>query len=373
MGNLGVTVGIIAKQSGGALGKIMLRDENVSRFNSIDGARDYIKEFTDAEITEESFDTVLNAYFFTVPAGSDFAKRTGFCSVNSGGDTFQFIDDCGLATHFLDEAFLENKCDNYLKNAFFEGSSVFNGSTGNNVLINIRVIGDDFFRGSTGKNTIITGNITSNYAFANYSDSTNHFEKCQFKGDYSFYSNSCKNEFDTCEFANFNFTNSSGTNVFYGNTIFQASCFFSSSSDNIFYGDVEATTSFFYQALAGNNIFYKSLTVGNSAFTNAFSDNFITKITAGNNLFRTASPKGKNTIVHLVSCDINSFKDYTGCIYFHKLGNDYSQTLPADIFTVTTECSVNFDFKLKANNDADYLQMVTNITANPAQKQMTLF
>lgn len=373
MNNLGVTVGIIAKQSSSsALGKIMLRDENKTVFENKDTAKAYIQQFTDAEITEESFDTLLNAYFFTVPSGSDFNLVNDFCSSNTNSQYLQFIDEFGLVKTFGDNAFYQNEANNYIKNSIF-GASCFYGSKGNNILKNIVVIGDDFFRFSSGKNIIDVADIISNYCFGSVGSIENKFYLCRFKGDYSFSNNAGYNEFYNCAFANFNFTGSSGENKFHGNANFQASCFYLARSNNFFFDNVFATTSFFYRSQSSNNYFYKNLQVGDSAFTNAYSNNFINSISAGNNLFRTASPTGKNTIITLVSCGDNSFRDYIGCIYFHNLGNDFSQTLPADIFTVTTECSVNFDFKLKANNDADYLQMVTNITANPAQKQITLF
>jgi hypothetical protein len=333
----------------------------------------YIQQFTAAEITDESFDTDLNAYFFTVPAGTSFDLLSGFCGNETGAQEIQFIDEFGLVVYMLSSAFQRNTTDNVVKNTFFDGASCFEACSGNNKLTNVQVVGNYFFKECQGNNIFINLDVTSNDAFDS-STGSNKFYRLLSKGDYSFSGILGNNEFYNCEFAKFNFANSTGVNIFYGSTLFQSSCFYTSLSDNFFYGNVTAEADFFYEAQSGNNFFYKDLTVGNSAFDNAKSNNFINKIvSAGNNLFRVAAPKNKNEIVELVSCGDNAFRDYVGSIYFSILGEDNTQNLPANIFTVTTECCVNFNFSLKAYNDGDYVQMVANIGLNPAPHQINLF
>lgn len=375
------------------LGKIMLRDANQTLFTDLAGAKAYIQQFTAAEITDESFDTDLNAYFFTVPKGADFSESSFFCSPDTSGEYLQIIDELGLIGVLGEGSFSANICDNVLSDVVFNQSGCFSGSTGsnklknitingeyffaystgNNEIENIVVIGDRFFQNATGNNLIVNADVTSLYSFF-LSTGKNVFVNMDLKGDESFSPCSSTNEFYNCKFPNNCFSDVTGTNSFYNDTIFQGGCFYRSLANNFFYGNVTAGASFFFQAQGGNNYFYKDLTVGNSAFNNAKSNNFINKIvSAGNNLFRVAAPKNKNEIVELVTCGSNAFRDYVGSVYFSKLGENNLQNLPTDIFTVTTECCVNFNFLLDAYNDGDYVQMVANINLNPAQHLINLF
>ena len=214
-------------QNGGSstpLGKIMLRDINVVVFNSLETARDYILRFTTAEITDESFDTDLNAYFFTVPPESYFneVEVDGFCGQMSGGGTLQFIDEIGLVKYFGANCFEENTMDNVVTGAIFDNPNCFLNSQGNNKLVNIAVNINNFFNYSLGKNEFINCNFISNEAFVSC-ENQNTFYKCSFKGDYSFQNSNATNIFQDCDFANFNFANSSGINLFYGSILFQGS------------------------------------------------------------------------------------------------------------------------------------------------------
>lgn len=375
------------------LGKIMLRDAKQTLFTDLAGAKEYIQQFTAAEITDESFDTDLNAYFFTVPKGADFSLSPFFCAADSNGSFLQVVDEFGLIGILGEFCFSENDQDNILSDVIFNGNKCFsfsvgfnklnnitvNGdyffesSSGNNKIENIVVIGDRFFQNATGNNLIVNADITSLYSFC-FSTGKNVFINMDLKGDMSFSPCSSTNEFYNCKFPNNCFSSVTGTNSFYNDTIFQGGCFYQSLANNFFYGNVTAGGAFFSIAQGGNNYFYKDLTVGNSAFNNAKSNNFINKIvSAGNNLFRLAAPKNKNEIVELVSCGDNAFRDYVGSIYFSILGEDNTQNLPANIFTVTTECCVNFNFLLNAYNDGDYVQMVANINLNPAKHLINLF
>jgi hypothetical protein len=105
----------------------------------------YIQQFTAAEITDESFDTDLNAYFFTVPAGTSFDLLSGFCGNETGAQEIQFIDEFGLVVYMLSSAFQRNTTDNVVKNTFFDGASCFEACSGNNKLTNVQVVGNYFF------------------------------------------------------------------------------------------------------------------------------------------------------------------------------------------------------------------------------------
>jgi hypothetical protein len=166
---------IISSSGGGGggatLGLIKIVDKAGDFFTNLATASAYIRTFTSATITNESFSN--GTFWFTVPSGSNFGDTFGFLMTSSA-----YIEDTlGLITSFTDGAtnlqFYENTGNNILGNCTFKNEA-FAYSTGNNILGNC-TFGDECFNYATGINKI--GNIllssTSNY-FAQFS--TGRFE-----------------------------------------------------------------------------------------------------------------------------------------------------------------------------------------------------
>ena len=144
---------------GGSLGLIQIEDIAGQLFTDLATASAYIRTFTTATITQESFNN--GVFYFTVPAGSDFSLSNGFCFSLSGN----FVDRLGLITTFSDSAFGNSTGNNILGNCTF-GGDCFSLSTGNNILGNC-IFGESAFGTSTGNN------ILGNCIFAN-----NPFDSC---------------------------------------------------------------------------------------------------------------------------------------------------------------------------------------------------
>jgi len=165
---------IISSSGGGGgatLGLIKIVDKAGDFFTNLATASAYIRTFTSATITNESFSN--GTFWFTVPNGSNFGDTFGFLMSSSA-----YIEDTlGLITSFTDGAtnlqFYENTGNNILGNCTFKNEA-FAYSTGNNILGNC-TFGDECFNYATGINKI--GNILlssiSNY-FARFS--TGRFE-----------------------------------------------------------------------------------------------------------------------------------------------------------------------------------------------------
>jgi hypothetical protein len=115
------------------LGLIKIVDKIGNFFTNLTTASAYIRNFTSATITNESFSN--GTFWFTVPNGSSFANASFFLSNPAAFRSAYIEDTLGLITTFGGVAFYKNTGNNILGNCTF-GSSAFESSTGNNTLGN---------------------------------------------------------------------------------------------------------------------------------------------------------------------------------------------------------------------------------------------
>jgi len=141
------------------LGLIKIVDKYGEVFTDLATASAYIRTFTSATITNESYSN--DTFWFTVPNGSSFSDDDNFLAPNP--NTSAYIDDnLGLINDFANDAFYQNIGNNILGNCSF-GDSSFVNSKGNNILGDCS-FGEDSFYFSEGNNTL--GNcVFDNFCF----------------------------------------------------------------------------------------------------------------------------------------------------------------------------------------------------------------
>ena len=142
----------IVNASGGGsatLGLIKIVDKYGEVFTDLATALAYIRNFTSATITNESYSN--GTFWFTVPNESSFSDANNFLAPDA--NTSAYIDDnLGLINDFANDAFYENIGNNILGNCSF-GDSSFVNSKGNNILGDCS-FGEDSFYFSEGNNTL---------------------------------------------------------------------------------------------------------------------------------------------------------------------------------------------------------------------------
>jgi len=150
--------------NGGKLGLIKIVDKAGDFFTNLATASAYIRQFTSATITDESYSN--GTFWFTVPNGSSFANATYFLGKSAQNTTAYLEDTLGLITVFDGTAFYKNGGNNVFLNASFgslsfqyaNGNNTFQDCTFSNGLLNLS-IGTNIFRNCT----------FGNAAFENYS------------------------------------------------------------------------------------------------------------------------------------------------------------------------------------------------------------
>jgi hypothetical protein len=152
------------------LGLIQIVDLNGDLFNDLTSASAYIRTFIDENtysITDESF--INGVYFFTVPQNTEATLLDYFLGHITNPIMVGLIDDFGLITKFIGNAFRNNHGVNYLGNVTFEyGVGLGGGSNdpfhGSNCIVSIgdlQIVNNAWFaRNSTGK-FIFRNNIGS--------------------------------------------------------------------------------------------------------------------------------------------------------------------------------------------------------------------
>jgi hypothetical protein len=136
---------IVSATGGSAtLGLIKIVDKAGDFFTNLATASAYIRTFTSATITNESFSN--GTFWFTVPNGSSFDLLIGFLAI--GGSKASIIDELGLITTFGGYAFYPNSGNHVLGDCTF-GASSFQSANCNVVLGNC-TFGNGCFAGFTG-------------------------------------------------------------------------------------------------------------------------------------------------------------------------------------------------------------------------------
>ena len=157
--NLGTDGKLFSTGGGSTLGLIKIVDKAGDFFTNLATASAYIRTFTSATITDESYSN--GTFWFTVPNGSSFGLTTYFLGHASVAKSAYIEDPLGLITTFGvdfvsgEHSFMFNTGNNILGNATFARSFV--SSTGNNIFGNC-TFGNTSFGYSTGNNTF--GNCT---------------------------------------------------------------------------------------------------------------------------------------------------------------------------------------------------------------------
>ena len=159
------------------LGLIKIVDKDGDFFTDLATASAYIRQFTSATITDESYSN--DTFWFTVPNGSSFANATYF--LGSGYFKNAYIEDVlGLINEFGSLAFINNTGNNVLGDATFSGGSAFGYSTGINIFGNVICNGANNFFGCKG--SYIFNNFTTNI----YGCFTGNEGIIRINGDYLF-------------------------------------------------------------------------------------------------------------------------------------------------------------------------------------------
>ena len=243
-----------------SLGLIRIVDLLGEKFTDLATARAYVKTFTSAVISDESFND--GVYYFTVPPGSNFDLTGNFLNNTSA----HIIDECGLIDSFGNSAFQLNTGNNILGNCLF-GNSAFDTAAGNNVLKDC-TFGATAFGGSTGNNNL---------------------RDCTF-GDSAFVFSTGNNILGNCpSFGNGVFAQSTGNNVLGNCNNFGFNAFYQSEGDNVL-GDCPVFGVNAFSLSTGNN------TLGDCAF--------------GQNAFKSST--GNNTLGNCTGFGINAFNLSTG-------------------------------------------------------------
>lgn len=170
MKNLGVTVGVIKKEtensgSNSTIGKISLTDATSQVFTNQNEAISYINQFTDATLTEVSFDAVTKTLYFTVPADTLLDLAQGFCGKLTNAERLQFSDVNGLIISYEAQAFEGNECNNtFGSNIFFKEAS-FNEAFGINTFDRDNEFAENCFANYTGTAIFNSHNNFGNLSF----------------------------------------------------------------------------------------------------------------------------------------------------------------------------------------------------------------
>jgi hypothetical protein len=160
---------------GGTLGLIKIVDKAGDFFTNLATASAYIRTFTSATITNESYSN--GTFWFTVPNGSSFNGAEYFLGHASILKSAYIEDTLGLITTFGVD--------------FVSGIHAFKYNSGNNILGNATFARS--FVNSTGNNSF--GNCTFGNASFSFSTGSNSFGNCTFKTDDCFNSSTGINRF----------------------------------------------------------------------------------------------------------------------------------------------------------------------------------
>jgi hypothetical protein len=381
-----------SSNSSAILSKISLTDYNGTVFSNLETAQLYVKQFTNAELTDISFEN--KTFYFTVPANTSFAENSGFCGKLTSGEDLQFIDNSGLVTAFKEKAFEENSQSNVFQNAVFEQGS-FNSATGSNSF-NTCVFNGTCFENYKGIASFKNGNTfgvssfndadgctlyfgnNNQFGYLSFQNATNvtaTFENNnQFGAASISLTSKCTfsflnaNEFDATSFtltseSNYKF----GIDNIFGSNAIDGFCFDASTkttatfeNNNIFYSESFRLASDCYFEINGTNTF------SDNVFYQASSNIKINTASFGDKAFFEANYT-KTTIEKLVSCGADFCKDFTGRFeILNSIGPTALQTLPGDVFTTNNIVDFRYNNLLNYNNaggkDGDLVKILENIT-----------
>lgn len=319
-----------------SLGLIRIVDILGQKFTDLTTARAYVKTFTSAVISDESFND--GVYYFTVPSGSNFDLTVYFLSYTSA----LIIDEFGLIDSFGEYAFFRNTGNNILGNCVFVNNA-FAESEGDNALGNCTFVDAAFssskgdnrlgdctfvnaaFSGSTGNNVL--GNCPSFSGSAFYvATGNNILGNCNNFGSNAFYAATGDNVLGDCPNFGVNaFSISTGNNTI-GNCTFAENAFMLSTGNNQL-GDCSFGVSAFHQStghnLLGNCVFSPdafeysegdnrlgNCTFGDTAFNLSIGNNLLGTCSFGNNAFVDSS--GNNVLGNCLTFGYNAFIQSTG-------------------------------------------------------------
>ena len=146
-----ITLGSDGKlfSSGGAgkLGLIKIVDKAGDFFTDLATASAYIRTFTSATITDESYSN--GTFWFTVPAGSSFGLSSLFLAETGKNTAVSFEDPLGLITTFGNQTLYKNFGNHIFKGATF-GVFSFQFYTGVTSTFTNCTFGGSAFDGNTG-------------------------------------------------------------------------------------------------------------------------------------------------------------------------------------------------------------------------------
>jgi hypothetical protein len=151
--------------SGSTLGLIKIVDKAGDFFTNLATASAYIRTFTSATITNESYSN--GTFWFTVPNSSSFGLSTLFLSKN-GPTTIAYIEDTlGLIATFGGFAFYNNGGNNILGNVTFSGGGCFQSAYGHNVFGNVVTNSANNFVSNGGSITMNNFTCNTHGSFSN--------------------------------------------------------------------------------------------------------------------------------------------------------------------------------------------------------------
>ena len=152
------------------IGNISLQGSNTYPIGSLINGRNYIQQYTSHIISNESYDSVLDIYWFDLPnkEGFDLTVLDKFCGDNLlGTNEWELRDTTGrIAYIYSDNAFLQNIRHNIFGGSIeFFGDNSFLDSTGNNLFLESASFINNAFSLSSGDNTIYLGATFGDEAF----------------------------------------------------------------------------------------------------------------------------------------------------------------------------------------------------------------
>lgn len=303
------------------LGKIRLSDPEVAHFSDVATAHAYVSGFTSATIYDESYND--RVYIFSVAPGTSFAGDADFCD----NPQMQWEDPQGLVTEFGNNAFYSNERNNIFGNINV-GNGFLQNSLGNNTIVSL-IGGDDVLQNAQGNNIInLVGNVGGN--FLAYSVGNNVMGNVE------------------CGVA-----------------------FLAYSEGNNIIGRVQTNnTDQFLYASTGDNIM-EDVTTGNDFLANSLGNNTINgSLTVRNSAFENASPRTKNSILQILSCETNFAHGYTGRMDIYYWGVDLGPNLPSDIFTTSNLTWILTRYFYKISVEPDVTQALTNIQSGNADSDI---
>jgi hypothetical protein len=141
------------------IGLIKIIDLDGFFFTDLATANAYVSQFTNATITDESFND--GVYYFTVPQNTAFANAGNFLgdAIGQGFPNASIVDELGLITSFGDNLLYNSKGNNVLGNCLYYGNP-FTNTSGINKLGDILM--DDpiqTFANSATNRFILNGNL----------------------------------------------------------------------------------------------------------------------------------------------------------------------------------------------------------------------